>query len=379
MKALALVPGSTDVHLTDRPEPGITRPDEIKLKVLEVGICGTDREEAAGGRADAPAGQRELVIGHEMLGQVIEVGSAVKKVRPGDRALFTVRRGCGHCPACAMNRSDMCYSGDYTERGVKGRDGYETELVVDTEQYVVKVPEEIADIGVLSEPMSVAETAIDEAVLIQNARLPDSAGGQEWLKGRRALVAGLGPVGLLAAFALRLRGAEVLGLDVVERDSPRARCLEGIGGQYVDGRQVTPANVEQQCPGIELIFEATGVASLEFDLIDALGINGIYMITGIPGGDRPLSIDGAELIRRMVLDNQVMAGSVNAAPKHFDMAVADLAAARQRWPQLIAGLITDRLPYGDYHRALFEHQPDEIKTVLRWDGAGETSASTCSP
>ena len=140
MKAIAIVPGTQSVHVADVPEPTIGAPDEIKLRMVRVGICGTDREEVTGGRADAPAGQTELVIGHEMLGQVVEVGSAVQRVRPGDYAVFTVRRGCGTCLPCLMNRSDMCLTGGYRERGIKGLDGYQTEYAVDKEQYLVQIP-----------------------------------------------------------------------------------------------------------------------------------------------------------------------------------------------------------------------------------------------
>ena len=197
MKAIALVPGTTNLRLVDLPEPSITAPDEVKLEVLQVGICGTDREEASGGRAEAPPGKTELVIGHEMLGQVVAIGSAVMAVQPEDYAVFSVRRGCGHCPACAVNRSDMCYSGDYTERGIKGRDGYQAKYVVDSEQYVVKIPGDMASIGVLTEPMSVVEKAIDEAIRIQIARLPDTKDPQSWLRGKRALVAGSGALASL--------------------------------------------------------------------------------------------------------------------------------------------------------------------------------------
>ena len=174
MKAIAIIPNTTDVHLVDRPEPKISAPDEIKLRVLRVGICGTDREEIAGGRSKAPDGQNELVIGHEMFGQVLEVGKEVTRVQPGDYAVFTVRRGCGKCMPCRMNRSDMCQTGDYHERGIWGLDGYQTEFVVDKEQYVVKVPSEIETVGVLCEPLSVAEKAIDEALRLQTARIPDA-------------------------------------------------------------------------------------------------------------------------------------------------------------------------------------------------------------
>lgn len=366
MKAITLVPGTTTVHLVDRPEPSITAPDEVKVRVLRVGICGTDREEAAGGRACAPEGQQELIIGHEMFGQVVEVGHSVTRVQSGDYAVFTVRRGCGQCLPCAMNRSDMCRTGDYWERGIWGLDGYQTEVVVDKEQYIVRVPPELAAIGVLTEPLSVAEKAIDEAVRLQLARLPDAPATPGWLFGRRCLVAGLGPIGLLAALALRLREAEVYGMDIVDPDTARPQWLAGIGGHYVDGRQVPPDQVDNALGPMDLIFEATGVPALAFNLLDALALDGVYALTGIPGGDRPLQIPGAELIRELVLDNQVMVGSVNAARDHFQMAVDDLAHAHLRWGDHVVRLITQRHPYTDFATALSQHPADEIKAVIEW-------------
>jgi threonine dehydrogenase-like Zn-dependent dehydrogenase len=199
MKAIVCVPGTKTVRLTDRPEPEVSAPDEVKLRVVRVGICGTDREEAGGGRAKSPDGAAELVLGHEMLGRVTETGPAVARVKPGDFAVCTVRRGCGECPPCRLNRPDMCRTGNYRERGIWGLDGYQAELVVEREENIIRVPPSLEPVGVLCEPLSVAEKAIDEAVRIQGARLPDAAAAGDWLSGRRCLVAGLGPIGLLAA------------------------------------------------------------------------------------------------------------------------------------------------------------------------------------
>src|ERR1051325_6329939 len=201
MKAILLKPHSTDVELLEIPEPQVNEADEIKVKVLEVGICGTDREEVTGGRADAPIGKDRLVIGHEMFGQVIETGKSVTKVREGDYGVFMVRRGCDECAACKSGRSDMCYSGKYKERGIKQSDGYQSQYVVDKEEYFVKVPDAIREIGVLTEPMSVAAKAIDEALLIQSIRLKDFDNSDNWFNGKTVLIAGIGPIGLLAAFA----------------------------------------------------------------------------------------------------------------------------------------------------------------------------------
>ncbi|MGD0265029.1 MAG: glucose 1-dehydrogenase [Candidatus Methylomirabilota bacterium] len=366
MKAIAIVPGTTTLHLVDRPMPSITAPDEVMMRVLCVGICGTDREEVGGGRTAGPAGQQELVIGHEMLGRVVEVGRSVTRVQPGDYAAFTVRRGCGKCLSCGMNRPDMCRTGDYRERGIWGLDGYQAEYVVDREPYVVQVPPELKSVGVLSEPLSVAEKAIDEAVRVQSARLPDAPATPDWLHGRRCLVAGLGPIGLLAAMALRLRGAEVYGLDVVDAETARPQWLAGIGGRYVDARQVPVDRMAAVLGPVEMILEATGVASLEFNLLDALAPDGIYVLTGIPGGNRPLEVPGAELIRRMVLGNQVMVGSVNAARDHFQMGVNDLARAHLLWGDHVEQLITHRHPFTDFEAALRQHPTDEIKSVIEW-------------
>jgi threonine dehydrogenase-like Zn-dependent dehydrogenase len=301
-----------------------------------------------------------------MFGQVVEVGPGVSAVKPGDYAVFSVRRNCGHCPACALNRSDMCYSGDYTERGIKGQDGYQTEYVVDSEKYLVRVPKEMASIGVLTEPTSVIEKAIDEAVLIQTTRLPGATDPSSWLQGKRVLVAGIGPIGLLAAFASRLRGANVLGLGRQDPNTVRPSMLTGIGAKYVDERQVKPNALKEHLGQIDLILEATGAPRLEFDLLSALGMNGLYVLTGIPGGDRPINIEGAALMRQLVLRNQVMVGSVNASRRHFQMAVDDLEKARKTWGNAMDQMITHRFPYTQFAEALSLHSTDEIKTVLEW-------------
>ncbi len=373
MKAITVIPGTANLRLADRPEPSVAAPDEVKVEVLRVGICGTDREEASGGRADAPEGRKDLVIGHEMLGRVVETGSSVTRVKTGDYCVFTVRRGCGKCLSCRMNRSDMCTTGEYGERGIKGLDGYETEFVVDREMYAVHVPAQLEPVGVLTEPLSIAEKAIDEAVKIQLTRLPDAPAHPLWLNGRRCLVAGIGPVGLLAAMALRLRGADVYGTDIVDHDTARPRWLEAIGGKYVDGRKVPSNRVQQELGPMDLIFEATGVASLEFNLLDALAQNGIYVLTGIPGGSRPLQIQGAELIRRLVLGNQAMIGSVNASRDHFQMAVDDLLNATLMWGNHIEGLITHRHRHTEFTGALGHQGPGEIKVVIEWKSTGEKS------
>lgn len=366
MKAIAITPGIPGISLVDRPEPEIQAGDEIKIKVLQVGICGTDREEASGGRALAPENKKELIIGHEMIGEVVTIGSAVKKVKPGDFALFTVRRGCNQCAACLSNRSDMCYSGLYIERGIKGADGYQAAYVVDKEQYVVKVPDEIANIGVLTEPMSVAAKAMDEARLIQSARLKDFDNPADWLKGKKALVAGIGPIGILTAFALRLQGAEVYALDIVNENSLRPAVLKEIGGTYIDGRIISATDIDEEIGQMDFVFEATGIAKLQIQLIDTLGVNSIYIATGIPAGIRPLTIPAGDLMKQLVLKNQIVIGSVNASIYHYEQAIQYLTESKKRWPDVISKIITQEIDYTMFNTALQHHGPEEIKVVVKW-------------
>jgi threonine dehydrogenase-like Zn-dependent dehydrogenase len=366
MKAIVLTPGTTDVRIEDRPEPKIQYPDEVKIRILEVGICGTDREETSGGRAEAPSGQKELIIGHEMFGKVVEIGSSVKIVKPGDFAIFTVRRGCKECPACLMDSPDFCYTGKYTERGIKGLDGFQSEFVVDQEKYLIKVPSSIESFAVLCEPTSVVEKAIDEILTIQKSRLPDWANALN-LSGKRALVAGMGPIGLLAAMVLLLKNAEVFGYDIVDSTSFRPQFLHKLGGTYIDGRTLAPSQIAEHFGRIDLIIEAAGVAKLDFNLVDALGPNGGFALTGVPGKNKTITVNGDELMQRIVLNNQVIVGSVNAGKKHWQMAVEDLERAGQRWGNLMEQLITKRFD-ATFFKNAFEHQgAEEIKNVITWN------------
>jgi threonine dehydrogenase-like Zn-dependent dehydrogenase len=369
MKAIALKPGTNSLRLAEIPEPHIQKDSEIKARVLSVGICGTDREEAAGGRADAPPGATELIIGHEMVAQVTEIGKKVSRVRPGDFVVITVRRGCNSCIACKSFRSDLCLTGNYTERGIKGLNGFQAEYVVDDEIYAVKVPSSIAHVAVLTEPCTVVEKAIEEAAMIQVARLPFLKGDPHWYIGKTAVVAGLGPIGLLAALVLSLRGAHVIGLDRAPNDSSRAKLLEAMGGKYVNDSKLDPEEFCKKYPDVKFILDAAGVAKLDFDLLDLLGQNGVFVLTGVPGAQRLLEVDGAKLMRKLVLKNQVMVGSVNEGIDHFAKALQDFEAAEKKWPGLISQFITHRFAYTDFQKALTQHNANEIKAIIDWSAS----------
>jgi len=365
MEAIAIVPGKGSAHLIEVEEPSLKSDNDVKIEVLEVGICGTDREQVSGGRADPPAGASELIIGHEMIGRVVAIGKNVSRVKIGDYALFMVRRPCGHCLPCSNNRSDLCSSGDYTERGIKGIHGYQSQFVVDREEYVIPVPKEISDIGVLAEPMSVVIKAVEESLLLQSARF-SNINAHNWLSGKKALVAGLGPVGLLAAFILGLNGARIYGLDILEESSLRASILKEIGGTYINGLEVKTDRIDNRYGEMDFIIEATGISKLEFELIDALGPNGIYVLIGIPAVERLITIAGGELIQQMVLKNQIMFGTVNAGINHYFQAIEALIKIKTNYNKQISKIITKRVNYRSFKEVLEIHSPEEIKAIVEW-------------
>ena len=369
MKALSIIPGTKDLYLRDVAEPKITTGSQIKLKVHKVGICGTDREETHGGRADPPNGEKELIIGHEMIGEVVEVGSSIKNIHVGDFGLFTVRRGCDQCVACQSDHYDMCYTGNYKERGIKNMHGFQSEFVVDEEKFFIKVPTLLKDLGVLSEPTSVVAKAIDESCRIQLGRLPSYRNKNKWLEGKTCLVAGLGPIGLLGAMILSLHGCHVLGLDVVDENSARPLILKEMGGTYINAKSVSLGTLSKVHGNIDLILEAAGIAKLDFDLISALGNNGIYVLTGVPAEGSPLSVNGSKLMKQLVLKNQVIFGSVNAGFDHFKMAVNYLESALKKWPNTIPKILSHRVPLKKYKDVFFTHSADEIKVCIDWESS----------
>ena len=366
MKAIVLTPGTTHVQLIDAPEPKIVSSTEVRARTLMVGICGTDREEAAGGRADAPIGEKQLIIGHEVLAEVIEVGADVKTLKPKDLIVIMVRRGCGNCEPCKKGYPDMCRTGNYTERGIKQRHGFQCEIIVDEEEFCILVPPHLRSIGVLTEPTTVIEKALDHACRLQVARLPTSTKAEKWLDKKTVLIAGLGPIGLLAAMVLRLRGAHVLGLDIVEPHSSRPKLFEALGGKYFMSKEGVWKQIEETYGPIHMMIEAAGVPKLNFDLIEKLGTDGVYAMTGVPGGDHPLNVDGAAIFRQIVLKNQLIFGSVNASKRHFQQAVLDLEEAQKKWPGVIEQFITAKVPFAQFQTVLSKKPIDEIKAVITW-------------
>jgi threonine dehydrogenase-like Zn-dependent dehydrogenase len=353
MKAIVVKPGVKDsIHMRDMPDPNLT-PDQVAVKMIRAGLCATDAEISRGVFGQAPEGDEYLILGHENFGVVEHVGKKVKGFKAGDLVVSTVRRPC-KCYMCKAGQNDMCHEGAYQERGIVGRHGFMAEYYVESPQWLNKIPQNMAEIAVLLEPMSVVEKGIDQAFLLQQ-RL-------DW-KPKTALVLGGGPIGLLAAAVLRARGLETHVVGREPETDNRAQLAKKMGATYHFLADKALLDVKKEMPPIDIAIEATGVASVAFDAMQILGLNGVLCLLSLTGGSKTADQPIEKINQQLVLGNRIVFGSVNANPRHFAMGVKDFAVIEKKWPGVLKQLITTRLPWEQY-RNWFGARGSGIKTTL---------------
>jgi threonine dehydrogenase-like Zn-dependent dehydrogenase len=344
MRAITVLPGkagSAELGEVDEP-PSSDGP--VLVEAVALGVCGTDREIIEGKYGAAPPGHDRLVLGHESLGRVAEAPAGAGLER-GDLVVGIVRRPDPvPCANCAAGEWDMCRNGRYTEHGIKELDGYGSQRWRLQPEYAVRVDPGLGHLGVLLEPASVLAKAWEHVERI---------GRRAHWAPRRALVTGAGPIGLLAALLAAQRGLETHVLDRVT-DGPKPRLVAELGAAYHSG---APA---EACADADVVIECTGVGSLVFDVIRCNAPGGIVCLTGISSGGREVALDAADVNRRMVLENDVVFGSVNANRRHYEQAAAALARADRDW---LGRLVSRRVPLDRWAEAL-ERRPDDVKVTI---------------
>jgi threonine dehydrogenase-like Zn-dependent dehydrogenase len=346
MRALTIAPGrkrSLELTEIDEPTPG---EGDLLVDALALGVCGTDKDLIAGEYGWAPPGSDRLVLGHESLGRV-RTAPAESGFAPGDLVVGVVRRPDPvPCGACAHGEFDSCRNGGYVERGIKQLDGYGSEVWTVEARYAVKLDPELSEVGVLLEPMSVLAKAWEQI---------DRIGARAWYEPRSLLVTGAGPIGLLAALLGTRRGLDVHVYDHNE-EGPKPKLVAELGAAY--HHESMAAAVAKAEP--DIVIEATGVAELVFDAIGATGAFGITCLTGVSPTGRKVSVDAGGLNRDIVLENDVVFGTVNANLGHYALAGRYLAEADRDW---LRRIITRRVPLRRFKEA-FQGQPDDIKVVI---------------
>lgn len=180
---------------------------------------------------------------------------------------------------------------------------------------------------------------------------------------RRAVVLGAGPVGILGAMALKVEGFEVSVYSRSPNHEEKNRILNAIGVQYIAAETHSTEDMARMVGPIDVVYEATGASGVAFDVLKHLGPNAVFVFTGVPGRKGPIPVDTDEIMRNMVLNNQLVLGSVNAPPQAFQSAIQHLGIFAQRWPGALRSVITGRFPI---ERALdaLKSQPGGVKNVV---------------
>jgi threonine dehydrogenase-like Zn-dependent dehydrogenase len=346
MRAVTVVPERKDsIDLTEMPEPP-EADGPILVETRAVGICGTDLEIVNGDYGLAPPGEARLVLGHESLGRVVEAPSG-SGVSPGDLVVGIVRRRDPvPCPACAAGDWDMCTNGRYTERGIKARHGFASERFRIHDEHVVRVDPSLGDLAVLLEPTTVVAKAWDHIERI---------GRRATWAPSKVLVTGAGPIGLLAALLSVQRGLDTHVFDRAS-EGPKPAMVRALGATYHHG------NIAAIPDDADIVIECTGFPQLLLDAGDHDVHNRITCLTGVSAEGLESIVDTGLLNRRMVLQNGVLFGTVNANRRHYELAADALAQADRGW---LDGLITRRVPIDRWSDA-YTRRPDDIKTILRF-------------
>jgi threonine dehydrogenase-like Zn-dependent dehydrogenase len=371
MQAVGAIPKKKEVAIIDHPKPVLSSDNEVIVKSIDVGICGTDREICTFVYGDPPKDSDYLVLGHECLGIVQEVGSAVENFLPGDLVVPSVRRPCthNHCAPCKDDMQDFCSTGDFVERGIKMRHGYMTEYWAEEEKYLNYVPVNLKDVAVLVEPLTIVEKAMAQVWPTQ-CRLPwakdKDAKGRPNGKGLNAVVLGAGPVGILGAMKLKAEGFNTFVYSRSKAPNPKAELVESFGVPYISAQETSVEELAERVGNIDLVYEAVGVASISYKVLSILGLNGIYVFTGIPAPKPAIEVDADLIMRNLVLKNQVVIGTVNADQGAFISAIKDLGIFMERWPEALKRIITSRFGAQD-SRSLLLDKATGIKNVINFD------------
>ncbi len=318
-----------------RVDDGVAEPPEgeVYLRVLECGICGTDRDLAAFAFGAPPDSESALILGHEAVAVVER--STHPGLRPGDYVVPSVRRACSEaCASCAAGRRDLCLTGEYRERGILGLHGYCAEWAVDRAEDLFAVPASLVEVAVLVEPMSVVEKAYATAL-----RLHLGEPG-------RVVILGAGTVGILAAWAGLQRGWDVTVVSREPGESFRANLLRRAGVSY---RDTMPGMVA------DVVIEACGSGALASAAIGCLKPLGVMIVLGARNEVVPLPF------LDLIVGNRILAGSVNAAPEDFLRAISTLAATESAWLRAMI----ERRPLSQAVESITSSAGDAIKVVHR--------------
>lgn len=187
-----------------------------------------------------------------------------------------------------------------------------------------------------------------------------------WANCRAGLVIGAGSLGFLTTAAFRLNGIHTYVAEIVPEDTLKIRLVKELGAHYVNVKNKSADEIIEGTGRLDMIIEAGGVSELALGLVLGLARDGICVLAGIPSGRKEVSLDANRLARSLVLENQIIMGSVNASRRHFKLALDDLVALHENYGPTMQKVISQRYPATSF-REPFEHKdPGEVKSTFEF-------------
>ena len=360
MKAIIVKPpaGGFEVQDVQIQEKG------VRIKILENGICGTDREIVNGqlSAAAAPSGYNFMALGHEAIGEVMEDGENFRK---GDIVMPVNRRGCGRCLNCLLGRPDFCETGKFIEAGIKGMHGFMREYIYVSPEFLVHVPSDIRDIAIMAQPLSDLEKSLEEILTVQSRLYWKCSDGTYGC--RQALVVGTGAIGILFSLLLKSRGFNVTISNRRDPTKAEARIFQEVGISFFNSSNGYGSLGTEHT--FDLIVEASGSdASILPSLLSLLKNNAVLGLFGfLRSGTANLSNFD---IQNMIYKSVSVVGLINGQKPHFEAAMRDLVQWKHMWPKTSISFITQEVKADkilDYPDIMYRKMPGEIKTKIVWE------------
>ena len=270
MKA-AVIHAARDLRIegTAPPTPG---PHEVAVRIRAGGICGSDLHYYQDGGFGTVRIKEPFIPGHEIAGEVQEVGDAVTRVRPGDRVAVNPSRPCGHCRYCLEGKARHCLDMRFFGSAMRFPhvQGGFREVLVCAEEQAVPIPEGLSmELAAFAEPLSVCLHGGTQA-------------GP--LLGRRVLVTGTGPIGALAVLVARHAGArEVVATDLADKPLALARQ---IGADLAINMRTEPEGLDRFKADkgfFDIVFEASGSGAALTSALDVARPGAVIVQLGLGG------------------------------------------------------------------------------------------------
>ena len=353
MKALAWIPSAKCVREVDRPQPELRAPDEVVVRMRLGGLCGTDREIVNHSLGKPPRDTEYLVMGHEALGEIVEVGKDVQGLREGDPVSIMPRRPCvAYCYQCRQGRADLCETGQCLEAGIFRRHGFFAEYLVEPARYVFLLSQSLGAAGVLLEPASVCVKTLRRIATARQALFGTP-------RGRKLLILGAGPIGILTALFAALDGYDVWVESLESPESWPAQVVQEADILYASSGKL-------EAVGFDTLIDCTGHPTAMVEHLPYLAHNSIIALVGAAPCGKKQRVDMGRLLTDAALKNQVFLGIVNAGFDSWQDASRRLEKINSRSPAILRALITSRLKWTQAPEAFLKRQPGEIKSVIEF-------------